>query len=182
MANDTIGTQVLAYRDARGHVGKVKFYITFDGSVVQDAVAVALAVEGQVSALSNATPIKYTGVLDKQFDPASFGTNAAYANCETKLRLAYLCGAAGPPIATTSHRMEIPAPKLADFNVDEETALATAIAPLVTALKAVSGTAYVSNSDGEPVLHGLGGLLIRRKFQRKETIYSKLPDLSGFQL
>lgn len=182
MATDTVATQTYTWRDARGHIGKTRFYISYDSGVAADAKTVGINIRTAVAALTNAALIKGTGPDGFELDPVTFGAVAEYLNAETKLRLVYLCGQAGPPVQSTQHRLEIPSPKVADFNTDQETALASAIAPLITVLKTAVGAAFVSNADSSPVQHGLGGVLIRRKLQRKLTIYDKLPDLSAFEL
>lgn len=182
MAVDTIATQTYTYRDVRGHTGRIKLFMAYDSSVAQDAKTLGGAIRSAIAPLTNAVLVKGSGPDGLVLDPVTFGTAAAYANAETKQVLTYFCGTAGPPTESTKHTLAIPAPKIANFNADMETGLASALNALVTVLKTASGAAYVCNADGQPVIHGLGSVLSRRKLQRKLTIYDKLPDLSAFEL
>jgi hypothetical protein len=181
-------TQTLSFRDARGHVARVRFRILGDETsptTLSDSVTVAAGVKTAILALTSLTNFKASGPLAFDGDPAAYPSLVQYGQAETKARFGYTCnpGGAGQIEGASLHKIEIPGPLIAIFKADGETVdnANTNVIALGTALKAVVNDSHVCDASGVAVTHFLGGLLVRRKFQRKETQYSKLPDLSGFQ-
>jgi hypothetical protein len=178
-----IAKQGLTLRDCRGHTGKVTFYYTYDAAVaanVNNARIACVAIASAIEACSNALVVNIDGLGSVALNPDEFGANTAYANAETKARLAFQVTRNVVPVNYKISRMDIPAPILTDFMNDRETVNAadTNIAALVTALITPDGSSgRACTRDGAVFVGLLGGLLVRRRFQRKLTIYDKSANL-----
>lgn len=162
-------------RDARGHIGKVGTYVTYDDTVAGSGDASAGHGEDfqtQVLALSNAVLVNATGPGGKSPAPNQYGATSVYQNAEDKLRIRVLAA------DNTIHTFNIPAPLLADFEADAETAKGSAIAAFIALITgAAVATSQFTTRAGSPYVASLGGSLVRKKFQRKLTIYDKSANL-----
>lgn len=179
-----IAKQALTFRDLRGHVGKVNFWYTYLAATAADLGAASTAIAAintAIVALTNAVAVGITGLASNRLNPHQYGTTSTYANAETKARLTFLSVASGG-VHTSLVRMDIPAPSLsAMFLADKETVDvgATAVAALTSALSASDAQGgFASDRYGNPITSLIGGVLVRRPFQRKITIWDLSADLT----
>jgi hypothetical protein len=171
MAIDTVATQSYSFRDARGDVGRLVFHISYDSAVAQDAFNLGDNIQVALANLSNAQFIKATGPFSHISNPQAYGTTSVYQSSEDKLRFTW------QDAGLAKHKLDIPAPKSTAFLADEETASGTALAPLITAMGTPVGDAHVTSLGGNFFSSSLGGQRVRKKAQRKETIYRKSANL-----
>jgi len=170
-----IARNTITFRDARGHTGKVSFYVAYDRTVANsmtNAHDLVVSIQADLAALSNGAIVGSTGLNGAVFPPNVYGASLVYGTSEDKLRLRMLAA------DNTIHTLAIPAPVIAAFEADQETALGCAIAALVAALKtAPAASAFPCTRAGSAFAASLGGQLTRKKFQRKLTIYAKSANL-----
>lgn len=177
------GKQELTLRDAKGHIGKIHFFYSFDPSAAVDWLAAAGGVGAILTALeamSHLAVVGVGGLNSTGYDPNQYGSTTGYFQAETKARIVYQVENAGFTTVKNITRFEIPGPVDGLFYADKETInpTATLVAALTTALQTVdahNGQAVTRTG----LIFGpcLGGKLIRRKVQRKLTLYSKSPNL-----
>lgn len=167
--------QNYTWRDLRGHTGKTSLWLYYDPAVTGSEASArtqAVAMESALAALTNSALYRASGVYNHQSNALTYGSASDYANAETKLRVRLLGSDA------SIHKFELPAPIIAAFEADKQTALASAIAPVIALLVAAPATsASFITPGGLAWASSLGGTLIRRKFQRKLTIYQKSSGL-----
>lgn len=175
--------QSAAYRDARGHVGRVRFFVDTGHTLTQQAVQ-AEHVITDIQSLSNAALQTATGPYAPPASAVVYGTDGEFPDAEDKAVMTF-----STPTGAL-HRIEIPAPQSVIFEADGETVDVTVeevqqfIADVSddtfmgTAPAAGLGGPLVSR-DGAQLTLWIGGLRARRKFQRKITIYSKTPSETG---
>jgi hypothetical protein len=174
--------QSLAFRDLRGHVGKVGFWYTYNSATAANLGAASTqiaAINTAIVALTNAQVVAVNGLAGNRLDPVHYGSNGVYANAETKAKLSFLAFAAGG-VHSSFVRLEIPAPVVAMFLADKETVdpANAAVATLFSALSTSDAQGgFASDKMGNPITYFLGGTLVRRPFQRKITIYDLSADL-----
>jgi len=186
MAN-VIQRQSLTLRDLRGHIGKVSFYYDYDPSAAADFLAAYTAVGAilaAIEALSNALVVGVEGLHGDRYSPLNYGSNSTYANCETKARLTYAVAVGAALNQTGLTHIDIPAPIVAMFYGDKETVnpAYAAVATLTAALQAVDAHAgQAVTRNGMIYLPSpttlIGGTLVRRKLQKRLTLYDKSPNL-----
>jgi len=180
--------QTITFRDCRGHIGKVKYYYLYDTTVAANAGLTAAytqvgVINAAILALTNALAVSITGLRSTPLAPNNYGANSDYANCETKARLAWVAQVIATGVGTSDvlARMDIPAPLVAIFLADKQTVNPAngLVATLNTALTTVDAHAgQACTRTGAVFTSGLvGGLLQRRKFQRKLTIWDKSANL-----
>lgn len=180
-----IYTASVSYRDARGQVGRVRFYIN-QGSTgtVGDTSSIATGVLTALNACTNAAPVAYGGIAsltgNQVLNPDQYGTNQEFPNVEDKAVLTFLMA------NNTLSRLSIPAPVGTGANnlfmPDGETVnpLATPIVNLVAALTVVGAHAETpSTKNGSPYNILVSGARARRRFQRKTTIWTLIPAETG---
>lgn len=182
MANQ-IALQTVTLRDARGHIGRTRFYYQYDTAVSAAIAAARGSVDALLTlleALSNAAVVSVGGLASIEHSPLSYGAApAVYQTCEDKAVMTYLAGAAGPSRYTLS-RVAIPAPILAMFEADAESVNLgyAAVAAFSAAMLAVDGSGgRVVTKGGLPLVNTVSGTLARRKLQRKLSIYDKSANL-----
>lgn len=178
-----MATQVVTwggtYRDARGQTARVGAYYKEDETSAAsrgNAILQALSIVPSFDAISNAVRIGGYGLISYVLNPDQFGSQAQFQNAEDKALLTWLCA------DNTLHRMSIPAPKVAIFLADQETVnLANAlIVTLVSEMLTVDPTGgYACNKSGSAFTALVAGLRVRRKFQRKTTIWTLIPAETG---
>jgi len=171
MAIDTVASQTYTWRDSRGDTGRLTFHISYDSAAAQDAFDLADGIQVALANLSNAQFISAKGPFNHTSNPQSYGTTSMYPTAEDKLRFTW------QDSGLAKHKLDIPAPKSTAFLADQETASATALSPLITAMTAVHGVAVVTALGGNVFSSSLGGQRVRKKAQRKETIYRKSANL-----
>jgi hypothetical protein len=179
-----VNLQSISMRDARGHVGKMRYYYTFDDAVTagpDNASAQCDRINLALAAASNAAITHIGGMAGRLFMPNNYGTAAQFADAEDKARLVYLMGpASGPTVDFVLTAIEIPAPKLAIFYADQETvngasALVIAINTQLAAIDATGGR--LTTRGGNVFVNFVGGYRNRRKLQRKLTLWTKSANL-----
>jgi hypothetical protein len=167
--------QTFTWRDLRGHTGKTSLWLYYDPAVTGSEASArtqAVAMESALAALTNCALYRASGVYNVQSAALTYGAAADYGNAETKLRIRLLGSDA------SIHKFELPGPKVADFEADLQTAKASAIAATIALLVAAPTTSAAFVTPGGLAWSAsLGGTLIRRKFQRKLTIYQKSANL-----
>lgn len=148
-----------SFRDAKGFIGRERFFISGNGSTNgatdYDSAAGTLlaALENLTNAAIQAGPLTTTGLVT-----LTYGTNAEYPAEWMKAVMQFSNGSG------QIGRFKIPAPKIALFDTDGVTILndgtQAAVVAFVNAMKNAdaSGT-YVSNASGLAWTHFEGGLL-----------------------
>jgi hypothetical protein len=153
-------------------------YVKYDDAVAaseQQAIGIARAICLDIEALSNAALVGRYGLTSEVQSPLSYGAAADYANAETKARIVLIAA------DFTLHGLSIPAPLLSMFEADRETVLGSAIATLLNdiATPGAAANTYACTRGGValPAPNSVGGMLVRKPFQRKLTIYDKSSGL-----
>lgn len=173
----------VSLRDARGHIGKCTMWYTYDNvdaAHINDAYNNMINIANGIATLSNGAIARYNGVIGRQ-TTLSYGGTGTYVNAEDKARFTWqTVEPTSPPVAVGLLRLEIPAPKSANFLADQETvdpnqAAVDAFLDLLESPDASGG--FVSSKTGKLVATFIGGVRIRRRFQRKITIYDKSANL-----
>lgn len=178
---------VVTFRDARGQTGRTTFYGQLEAGTGSLTVLRGLmdTVASSIAACSNAAVVGYQGLLTgggtgQVVNPDQYGANAAYPNIEDKATLKFLMA------NNTLSTLSIPAPKGTGgsniFLADGETVnpLATPIVNLVAALTAVGASAEAASSkNGSDYNILVLGMRTRRRFQRKNTIWTLTPAETG---
>jgi hypothetical protein len=165
-------------------VGRTHFYYLFDPSVAnnvknaRDATGLAWA---DIEALTNGAVVDIGGLFSQSLNPLDYGTAAPYANAEDKAVLTYQTAPISNPFNLFGKmRISIPAPILALFLADQETVdpANASLVTLTTKLLATdaSGGVFADGRGFQPTQF-IGGVLVRRKQQRKLTLYTKSPNL-----
>lgn len=177
-----VAKQSLAFRDLRGHVGRVSYYYTYlvaDAAHLGAASGAIATINTAIVALTNALVVAVTGIAGNRLDPLQYGGSGPYANAETKAKLTFLAVAAGG-VHTSLVRMEVPAPVVAMFLPDKETvdpgnAAVVSLSSALSVSDAQGG--FASDRLGNPIVGLVAGTLVRRPFQRKITIWDLSADL-----
>jgi len=173
----------LTLRDARGHTGKSTLWYTYDNvdaAHVFDAYNACITIANGIATLSNGAIARYNGLIGRQA-VLSYGGTGTYVDAEDKAKLTWqLINPVTPPVVAGIARLEVPACKSTMFLADQETvdpnqAAVDAFLDLLESPDASGG--FVSSKTG--LLFGtfIGGTRVRRKFQRKITIYDKSANL-----
>lgn len=174
MATDTLAVQAATYRDARGNLARVKFFIAYDHAAPLDARTVGLNVITAINGLTNCFSLNGYGPFS-EVAGEGYGTVATFEDVEDKARITFVDSAGG------LHRLDIPAPIGTGggniFLADAETVSPAKIAALTTALTTAVTAAFVSNRGKQPIASVLGGVRRRSKSRRKLTVYSKSANL-----
>lgn len=159
--------EVASYRDSKGRIGRVSYYVASTGTAITQATAAANVINF-LALITNAAQQSARGPATEVAGPVVYGTTADFASVEDKAVLTF--SAADGSL----HRIQIPAPKIAIFEVDTVTvdAAQTDLANFVTAFLADAVTAA-----GASITSFIGGVRVRRKLQRKLNIFVKVPEL-----
>jgi|SRR5882762_5892852 len=154
------------FRDAKGNVAHVRCLIGGANVAAVDADAVTLLTH--FTALSNA----HVSRVDAALPDFTYGTpGTTYETVEDKAAMTYLSQQG------TLHRFQFPAPQQAAFLADQETVdpTATNIALINTDFATF---VYATSFDTAPLAY-VGGIRVRRKFQRKFNVFTLNPAESG---
>lgn len=164
---------IFSFRDAKGQVSRVKL-LGSTAALYDDQNTLTGALLTDLQALSNAVIFQVTGTGGNASAYVQYGTPATYENVEDKAAL-FFQTAVGRRM-----RIEIPAPLSAIFLSDQETVnpTNTHVAALITTMTTGSGTAEVVDRGGAVVNNFVGGIRIRRKYQRRGNIYTLTPQLT----
>jgi len=177
--------QSVSIRDNRGHVGRTGFHYFIQddttAAVLLNAYNASKTLAQYIAAASNGAIVAYNGLYSPLITPNNYGASSQFPNAEDKAVLVFLMGdAAVAPIETAFMKIEVPAPKLAVFEADQETVkpTAAAVSTIVTAVLTIDASSgFVSNKAGMLPLSFVAGYRVRRKFQRKITIWDKSSNL-----
>jgi hypothetical protein len=159
--------QTSTWRDSKGHTARVTFNVASTGTLTEEAAAAGAVLVAMV-AITNAAINGNRGPSSSANQPVSYGITGTFPSVEDKA--VYTFYAADGSL----HRVKVPAPKIAIFEVDMVT---------VDAAQADSAafiTAYIGNavtSNGAAMVGYLGGIRQRVKLQRKLSILTKVPEL-----
>ena len=148
------------FRDAKGFVGRTRFWITGDAgtNTPDDFVSAADTLETALQGLTNAALQSTSGISFNNIITLTYGTNAEYPAEWMKAVFQFSNGSG------QITRFKVPAPKIAIFDTDGVTVLNDGTQALVVAFVSAvkdadaSGT-FVSNAAGLPYTHFEGGLL-----------------------
>lgn len=176
MATDTIWHLSLSLRDAKGFVGKVLYHVSGDSgsaSFLADMTTVSEAFGSAVFGLSNAA--NQTAGYPYTDPTLAYGANSQYP--AEWMKAVYTFTNDRGQIS----RFKIPAPKLAQFDVDGVTvkndgSVATVVA-FINAVKTAVNSAYVSNASGLAYTHFVGGILRLGKQPRRFNEFIKSAGL-----
>lgn len=161
--------ETVSYRDAKGQTAKTSFFVVAATPAL--ALTAASTLVPLITALTNAALQNAKGAYTTSPTVNSYGTNAVYETIEDKAQLTF-------QTATGAiHRYQIPAPKAAIFMADDET-----VDPAnadVLALAAAFVADQVASRDGSLIASFIGGIRVRRKFQRKFNIFTRNPAETG---
>lgn len=160
--------QSVTYRDDKGQTASVRMFVAAadEATALTDAQTIITA----MNALTNAANDGARGAYTSSPTVHSYGANAEYETVEDKAQLSFQTSTGA------IHRYQVPAPKTAIFLADGET-----VDPangLVTTFAAAVVAAGASR-DGAAISTFIGGIRVRRKFQRKFNIFTRNPALTG---
>lgn len=167
--------QTVSYRDDKGQTAKVAVFVV--NATAAGALTTATAIVNAMDDLTNAANNGARGAYTKPPAANSYGADAPYESIEDKALLTF-------QTATGAlHRYQIPAPLEDLFEADGETvktpddggdAQQVLLDTFVTAMVGVA-----ASRDGVLISSYIGGIRIRRKFQRKFNIFTRNPGLTG---
>lgn len=160
--------QSFTWRDIKGNTARNRFYVSSGGTTATQKAA-AQAVATAETAISNAAFQGANGPFTNTAVPALFpGSPATYNTVEDKAKFVFEDAGGG------RHNFEVPAPVDTIFLADAET-VDPANTDVVGFTSAV--IANCTNQFGDAIAFFSGGIRVRRKLQRKLTIFVKAPDL-----
>lgn len=178
----------LTLRDSRGRTGRFGFYYAYTTADAPSALAAQASVAAIMAAaelLSNAAPVRLTGLAGALFDPSVYGVTDPYSAIEQKARLTFLAQTAGGafPGAQQLTTVSIPAPNLADVFAADGTTVdqgATDVAAFLAAFLSIDAHGgRVVTKGGNAIAAFVSGNFDSRRMQRKLTIWQKTPDEAG---
>jgi len=152
------------FRDAKGQVSHLRQYVIFTTGTAW--VTAMQTLRTDVAALSNAS------VTSEDEAPLAnaYGATGQFQNVEDKAVMVFQSSVGA------LHRYQIPAPKAAIFLADLETVDA---ANTDVAAWAAAVVANVFDRNGVAIAGFIGGQRARRKNQRRFSIWTKNPALTG---
>ena len=158
--------QNVTWRDSKGHTARNSFFIDAATPALQAAAAAAVIVAEE--AITNAAVQSTSGPSTSSPLPVAYGTTADFPAVEDKAVFTFATGNG------SLHRLQVPAPKIAIFEVDTVTVDASQAdaAAFITAV-----IANVFDRSGGAITSFVGGVRTRRKLQRKLTIFTLVPEL-----
>jgi len=165
MANGLL--ESITWRDVKGNTATTRFYLADTGTAITQAAA-GQAILNAMLALSNAAFQTARGPLTNVARQVVYGTAAQFLSVEDKATFTF--SAADGSI----HRIKVPAPKIALFEVDQETIdnSQSDVATFITAFLANAVTAA-----GAALITNPGGIRQRTKLKRKLSVWTLVPEL-----
>lgn len=160
--------QSATYRDDKGQTATVRFFVTAADEAA--ALTSAQAIVTALSALTNAAFDGARGAYTSVPAAHAYGANATFESVEDKAMLTFQTEVG------SMHRYQVPAPKEAIMLADGETV--NPANGLVAAFAAALGAGGASR-DGVAISDYIGGIRIRRRFQRRFNIFTLNPLLTG---
>lgn len=161
--------------DAKGNKARFTFYVSADTAARANGYGFTGFLP-LVDPLTNAQRLGTPGAYGSISLPGEYGTQATYGSIEDKLILTFVSAAGG------ISRWQIPAPKAAVFLTDQETvnvAQTDVAAFIAYALATGPNGEFICNSEGVALAACPGGMRIRRKNQRRLSIFTKNPAETG---
>jgi len=174
MANVTL-LQTYSFRDAKGFIGRTRYFITGDdasGTFSDDVQTVLDTLGPAVIAMTNAALSSANGPQIVTRQSLSYGANSEYPAEFMKAIFTFTTDSA------SISRFSIPAPKLAIFDTDGVTVLndgtQALVVAYVAAVKTAVNTVFVSTLSGLPFTHFVGGKFKggRQTFRHNQFIKS----------
>lgn len=181
MANNRLVQSGITLRDARGQTGRVSWWYVLDDSAAVNVYVAQnknILIGTEFAALSNALIVNRFGFISQFEDPSAYGDQDDFQNVEDKAVLTFI--SLGGRLA----RYSVPAPILAMFAADTETVdpAQAAVATLITEVTAVDAHGgQVATRHGEVITDFVAGARTRRPFQRKTTLWTKVPAETGHE-
>jgi hypothetical protein len=167
--------QTVSYRDDKGQTAKVSMFVV--NATAAGALAAGTAIVNAMDDLTNAANNGARGAYTSPPTTNTYGANATYESIEDKAVLTFQTSTGA------LHRYQIPAPLEGIFEADGETVKTPDSGGdaqqvlLDTFVAAMVGDA--ASRDGVLLASYIGGIRIRRKFQRKFNIFTQNPSLTG---
>lgn len=156
------------FRDVKGQTARMSLFCTDTTAAL--ALTDMTNVYNLLAALTFAAVGPAKGAYTTSPTTNAYGTASEYQNIEEKAVFTF-------QTATGAlHRYQLPCPKAAIFLADKET-----IDPANTDVAAFTAAVIankVSSRDGSLITAFVGGVLARRKMQRRFNIYTKNPQLT----
>lgn len=150
----------LGYRDAKGWIGKTRFFVTAqdtDATVSADVAALVNGVKNAIGGLTNGAFQGETPFVLVSPPTLTYGDNLEYPAEWMKAWMQFSTDLG------TIHRFKIPAPEIDIFDTDGVTVLndgtQAQVVAYVTAMKAGINGSYVSGPTGLALTHFEGGIL-----------------------
>jgi len=153
------------FRDSKGNVAHMRFLIGAATVAAADGDAVTLL--GHLQAISNA----HVSRVDAFTPDYAYGSTAEYETVEDKAAMTFL------DQQGKLHRFQVPAPIATDFKTDKET-VNSAQADVANVITDIGTFVYGAIADTSPMAY-VGGIRVRRRFQRKFNVFTLDPTLSG---
>lgn len=160
--------QSATYRDDKGQVATVRFYVL--AADEGDALTAAQAIVAAISAMTNAAFDGARGAYTTVPAAHAYGANATFESVEDKAQVTFQTEVG------SMHRYKIPAPKEAIMLADGET-LNPANGLVATFAAAMAAGA--ASRDGVAITDLIGGVRTRSRFQRRFNIFTLNPALTG---
>lgn len=181
MAQDTLISYSLTFRDNRGFTARTSWYQMFDSTsptAWDDSVQVFQNMHAALAGASNGQVVHASGAGATVTDISLFGATAQYPNCEAKARYQFL---GVSRVRTTT--ISLPCPKLAVFysgaGGDDEKTVDPTNALNIAILAAMDTPVNSAQVACGPVIDGIHSLIIGRLDQRtqrrKITRWAKNP-------
>jgi hypothetical protein len=161
---------VVTFRDKKGQTAKTSFYST--GADLAAALANAQATVPLVEAVSAGAVSSVHGLAETPPTAITYATTAAkYDNAEDKAELVFTDAEGGV------HRYQIPIPKDGVFLADDETVNVAQADVAALIANFIGGT--VTSRNGIALTGFLGGIRLRKRTQKRFSISTKNPTLTG---
>lgn len=152
--------ETATYRDAKGNLGRVRFYVAQTGTQITQATA-ANTIITDMNALTNAFLQAAHGPINQAPLDVNYGGLAQFQNAADKMMMVFQSSAG------TWHRYQIPAPKATNFLTDLET-----VDPSVLAVSTYIADMIANTTDqfGNALTKYIGGIRLRRKISKRLNI------------
>lgn len=161
--------QTATFRDSKGQVATVRFYVHSIAGTPANLTTVAQAVVTAIANMSVAAFQAAHGPQNSNQLPVTYGASGTdYQDVQMKAVMAF-SSATG-----AIHRYMVPAPTAAQFKSDKQTLdpANANVAALITAMttSVAAGDAFVSDRDGNQITLYLGGLFKARRVSKVRSI------------
>lgn len=161
--------QSVTFRDDKGQTATVRFFVNNTTQALA-ATSAALVVTA-LAACSNAAVQAVRGPSNMSPTALVYGTDAEFEDIEDKAVFVF------ETAAGSIHRYMVPAPKASMFNTDGETIDFSQTEP--DALRSQMIGQSVCSRDGNVLTISIGGTRLRKPQQRKFSVITRNPALTG---